>query len=302
MSAGRELHVTPSNDLRAGTSPANAGGSTPALRNVGTDWKYIAVFYGIACGIAWIISIPLVLGEDGLKLWHIAPPAALIICPATLGPLVACYVTHRLQTGGWRAVRLLPRQRLNFVWLVLGPVLVLFCLFVVYPALISKGGLSAWRWHFSVLSGILVPMFNYNLLGGPLFEEFGWRGFLQPRLQRVLPPWIAAIVVGLMWAGWHLPFLFSHTWTSASTPVFFSILTGLSVLMAFGFNASGQSVIVAILMHSAFNASSRFLDPYLRGVATRERPSPESLIAISFLIVGAVLVLLTRGCLRATRT
>jgi membrane protease YdiL (CAAX protease family) len=32
-----------------------------------------------------------------------------------------------------------------------------------------------------------LPMFNYNLLGGPLFEEFGWRGFLQAHLQKIMP-------------------------------------------------------------------------------------------------------------------
>lgn len=32
-------------------------------------------------------------------------------------------------------------------------------------------------------------MFNYNLLGGPLFEEPGWRGFLQPRLEEIMHPW-----------------------------------------------------------------------------------------------------------------
>ncbi len=42
------------------------------------------------------------------------------------------------------------------------------------------------------------------LIAGP-GEEFGWRGFALPRLERGLTPLRAALVVGLMWWAWHLP-------------------------------------------------------------------------------------------------
>jgi hypothetical protein len=144
---------------------------------------------------------------------------------------------HRVQTGDWRAVRLLPRSRLQMIWLIAGPLLVLFCFFLLFPVFISKGDPRAWHWRLGALVGLLVPMFNYNLFGGPLFEEFGWRGFLQSQLQQVLPPWIAAICVGTMWAAWHLP-LFLVGWSSASPLVFTFIVVGLSVLIVFAFNAS----------------------------------------------------------------
>ena len=132
----------------------------------------------------------------------------------------------------------------------------------------------------------------------PLFEEFGWRGFLQPYLQEVLPPGIAAICVGIMWAAWHLP-LFLVRWSSASPMLFALIEVGLSVIMATAFNASGRAVVVAILMHSAFNASSRFIPAFLGNVPTREHPSPELLIGLSFLLVAAATLIFTRGRLSA---
>jgi membrane protease YdiL (CAAX protease family) len=180
--------------------------------------------------------------------------------------------------------------------------LILLCFFVVFPALISKGPPSAWRWHLSVLGGILVPMFNYNLLGGPLFEEFGWRGFLQSRLQDVLPPWIAAICVGVMWAAWHLPLFLVQGWSSASPVTYPVILIGLSMVMAFGFNASEEAIGAAILMHSAFNSSPRFVGAYLNGGSMREHPTAVWLIAASFLLAGIMLVIITRGRLAASQT
>lgn len=100
-------------------------------------------------------------------------------------------------------------------------------------------------------------MFNYNLLSGPVSEQFGWRGFLQPRSQEILPPWAAAVCVGIMWAGWHLPLFFVQGWISISRTSYLLMLIGLSVIMAFAFNASGKlflagaflvpaSIIVAI--------------------------------------------------------
>jgi membrane protease YdiL (CAAX protease family) len=203
-----------------------------------------------------------------------------------------------VQTGNWRAVRLLPQNRPQMIWLLLGPLLVLFCFFVLFPAFLSKGDPRAWHWHLAALAGIWVPMFNYNLFGGPLFEEFGWRGFLQARLQQALPPWIAAICAGMMWAAWHFP-LFLVGWSSASPLVFTFIEVGLSVIMAFAFNASGRAVVVAILMHAAFNASPRFLPAFLGSTPTREHPSPEVLIGFSFLLLAVAAVVFTGGRLFA---
>ncbi len=137
-------------------------------------------------------------------------------------------------------------------------------------------------------------MFNFNLFGGPLFEEFGWRGFLQARLQREIAPWLAALCVGLMWAAWHLP-LFLVSWSSASPLSYTFILVCLSVVVAYAFNSSGGSVIVAILMHSAFNSSSQFIGPYLGATPTRDYPSGEVLIGLSFLLVAVMALVITRG-------
>lgn len=263
-------------------------------------WKAVALYYAIACGFTWIVWIPLVLGPDGLKVIKTAVSLPIFACIGTLGPFLGCFISHRVQTGNWRAVRLFPRSRLQMIWLLLGPLLVLFCFFFVYPALLSKGGPEAWHWHGGVLVGIWVPMFNYNLFGGPLFEEFGWRGFLQARLQEIMPPWIAATCVAIMWAAWHLP-LFVVAWSSASPFTFLFILLGLAAIMALAFNASGKAVVVAILMHSAFNASSRFIPGFMAKVPVRKYPSEVLLLGFAFLLVAVAAIILTRGRLCAPR-
>lgn len=39
-------------------------------------------------------------------------------------------------------------------------------------------------------------------------EEFGWRGYLVPRLAGTgINRWKLHLIVGAVWAGWHLPYL-----------------------------------------------------------------------------------------------
>ena len=263
-----------------------------------STWRLAVLYYAIACGWAWLAWSPVVLGSDGLKVVHISAPLPFFSCIATLGPLLGCFIAHRLKTGNWRAVRFLPARPEGWLWLVLGPILVLMAFFLVFPVFVSKGSPKHWHWHPAVLIGLWLPMLNYNLFGGPLFEEFGWRGFLQVHLQGIMPPWVAGVCVGVMWALWHAPLLLV-SWSSSSPSTYILIVVGLSILMAYAFNSSGRAVVVAILMHSAFNASSRFINPFLDGTLTRECPSPEVFIAFAFLTLGVLAVLFTRGQLDA---
>jgi uncharacterized protein len=259
----------------------------------------IALYYAIAIGWAWTVWAPLVLGSDGLKVLSIRPSLPILTCIATLGPSLGCLATYRIETGHWAAIHLLPATKGQWMWVLLGPLLIFLCSFLIFPTFISSGSPASWRWHPSVLTGLWFPMFNYNLLGGPLFEEPGWRGFLQPRLEEILQPWLAAICVGIMWAAWHIP-LFFVTWSSASPASFLLIEIGVSILMAFAVRSAGKAILVAILMHAAFNASSQFLDPFLGQTATRSRPSAEMTLAFAYLFVAGSIVLFTRGSLLST--
>ncbi len=97
---------------------------------------------------------------------------------------------------------------------------------------------------------------------------------------------------------WHLP-LFLVGFGGASVAYFTLILIGVSLIVAFAFNASGEAVLVAILMHSAFNASNRFVPGFLADAPLVEWPSEVGLVAISFLTLALVATTLSRGRLCA---
>lgn len=49
--------------------------------------------------------------------------------------------------------------------------------------------------------------FPIMIIGGGL-EEIGWRGYLQPTLQKKWSSFISTLIVGGIWAIWHLPLWF----------------------------------------------------------------------------------------------
>jgi membrane protease YdiL (CAAX protease family) len=85
---------------------------------------------------------------------------------------------------------------------------------------------------------------------GPI-EEFGWRGFALPLIQRKFAPIWAGLMVGIIWGVWHFPaFLLSGTPQSAwSFTPFFIGSVAASVIMTPLFNASHGSILLPALFH-----------------------------------------------------
>jgi membrane protease YdiL (CAAX protease family) len=98
---------------------------------------------------------------------------------------------------------------------------------------------------------MLFPALLQSLLLGPLGEEFGWRGLMLPLLQRRFSPFWASLILGTIWAIWHVPaFLMSGTPQSAwSFGPFFIGLIAIAVILTPLFNVSRGSLLIAILYH-----------------------------------------------------
>jgi membrane protease YdiL (CAAX protease family) len=107
-----------------------------------------------------------------------------------------------------------------------------------------------------------LAVLGFVLLAGPLAEEFGWRGYAQPRLRRTLAPMPAAVLLGLVWGLWHLP-LFLLTGTSQADV---GLVSGQAVLFLVTCVALSGTILVAserlrggvaaaVVVHAAFNGA-----------------------------------------------
>ncbi len=86
-------------------------------------------------------------------------------------------------------------------------------------------------------------------------EEVGWRGYALPRLAARFGLARASLVLGLLWACWHLPLFFVPGLGNygQSFPLFVAGGIALSVAMAWLYANTAGSVLLAMLMHSAVN-------------------------------------------------
>jgi membrane protease YdiL (CAAX protease family) len=98
---------------------------------------------------------------------------------------------------------------------------------------------------------VIAMVFSTPVQAG---EEIGWRGYALPRLaDRVGLGW-ASVILGVVWAAWHLPLFFipeAETF-GQSFVVYLMVVTALSVAMAWLFWRTG-SLLLTMLMHAAIN-------------------------------------------------
>ncbi|RME48757.1 MAG: CPBP family intramembrane metalloprotease [Caldilineae bacterium] len=87
------------------------------------------------------------------------------------------------------------------------------------------------------------------------WEEVGWRGFALPRLQARYNAFFASLVVGGMWAVWHLPLFFWPDNPMSETPFWrFALGTLASAcLYTWLYNSANGSLFIVALHHVAWN-------------------------------------------------
>jgi uncharacterized protein len=86
-------------------------------------------------------------------------------------------------------------------------------------------------------------------------EEIGWRGYALPRLAARMGYARASILLGVIWAGWHLPLFFvpGIDMQGQSFPVWALSVTALSVAITWLYAHTKGSLLLVMLMHSAVN-------------------------------------------------
>lgn len=86
-------------------------------------------------------------------------------------------------------------------------------------------------------------------------EEVGWRGYALPRLAQYFGLGGASLVLGVVWAAWHVPLfvLPDSGSTGQSFPAYLLQVTAMSVVFAFLYWKTDGSLLLVMLMHASVN-------------------------------------------------
>jgi uncharacterized protein len=185
-------------------------------------------------------------------------PADALYLAGAFGPSLAAVIVTLMFTGvagvrQWLAQCL--QWRVGWRWYALAfvaPPLILLAALGVHLAL--GGTVPASPYAGRILIAV-AQFLVIAVIGGPLGEEFGWRGYALPALTARVGWRVAGALIGLTWAVWHLPLLFMADTAQADLPIglFLISTVGLSVVMARLGVHTRFSVLPALLLHSVIN-------------------------------------------------
>jgi len=220
---------------------------------------------------AWLDRAPL-LGFFALTFawswacWALSPTirpqqpwlATLLMFAGSFGPSLAALVVvaSTRPLGGLRAwLSRCLEWRIGWGWCAFALLLPLIVMLLAAGLHIALGGDIATSPASGHLLMTVVNLPLVLLLGGPLGEEFGWRGYALPVLQDRLGWRTGSLVLGLVWGVWHLPLFFIDGTAQARIPLALFMLSAvaMSVVFVWLINYTAGSLVAALLFHTAIN-------------------------------------------------
>ncbi|WP_405985364.1 CPBP family intramembrane glutamic endopeptidase [Streptomyces sp. NBC_00872] len=279
---------------KSGTGPTGSG---EELRQAGAGdisgrQSGLALFFAVTFATTWTFwLIAIALGGSPTS-----SPTAVPYLLGGFGPVFGAIAvrvrrTRRGEPVPARTVKF--RQGARLLWAL--PLLALASATVVAGALLADflGGagvsLTEGRELISTVGGI-VPFFVSMLIAGPLSEEPGWRGTAYPRLRASMNRLQAGLLLGAVWAVWHLPLFFIEGTVQAEFGLFgwSGLMFSLSVLpvaLLAGYAYERAGVAASIAVHLGFNATM--------AVLTVESPVTQAFI-LAVQVVLAIILLATQ--------
>jgi uncharacterized protein len=280
--------------------------ANPPVKSASPDKGLLArhplvFFFLMAFAFSWIAWSPWVLSEEGAGLLPFSSP---LLAPVALplgiflGPTLAAFIMTGITEGRAGTRRLLRRivlWRVGLRWYLFAFIGV--PLIMTLGTIIVPGGLASLQLLGpGYVLTYLVTFVFVAVLGGPLFEEIGWRGFALPRMQPLHGPLVGSIILGLLWALWHLPEFMVPTWAASSggsgllAIVKFCIFAiAATIILTWVFNNTKGSVLMAILVHASIDA------PFLPFSVLLGPSEAMNAMLLGFGALALVIVALTRG-------
>ena len=231
--------------------------ATTAIPSRTTTRAFPVRYFVIAFAFTWLFWGLAALGARG-----VIPTLPGLTVIGTLGPMVAA-IAITAQEGGRAGLRSLlnrvVRWRVAPIWYgvaIVGPLLLQLGAIALEVAL---GGQPPSLVALIGALPIVLLISVYMLIFVALGEEVGWRGYALPALQARYGALISSLILGVMWALWHLPVFFNPDTFYSALPfvLFLAFIVPFAILITWVFNSTRGSVLMAMIVHAVMNASEQ---------------------------------------------
>ena len=293
------------------------------------DLKRILIYIVITFALTWayclLIVYPIANGEalSGVP----AASTQLVVAAAMFFPAIGVLLTRLFTKEGLKAAWLKPNLRTNLKYYLLawfGPGILTFAgmgiYFLLFPdqldlsfgyftATLEAAGAPMETLPMSVGMLMLVqalqafflaPIMNFVTCFG---EEWGWRGYLLPKMKNLLPTVPMLLLTGTVWGLWHAPLtIIGHNYglgywgfpfTGIAMMCVFCIVLGVFLSYV---TLKTKSCIPAVLAHGAVNGIAAIGIYFTKdGGNPFVGPAPTGIIGlIPFLMVAVIMAIRLR--------
>lgn len=290
------------------------------------DLKRILIYIVITFALTWayclLIVYPIANGEalSGVP----AAATQLVVAAAMFFPAIGVLLTRLFTKEGLKAAWLKPNLRKNLKYYLLawfGPGILTFAgmgiYFLLFPdqldlsfgyftATLEAAGAPVETLPMSVGMLMLVqalqafflaPIMNFVTCFG---EEWGWRGYLLPKMKNLLPTVPMLLLTGTIWGLWHAPLtIIGHNYglgywgfpfTGIAMMCVFCIVLGVFLSYV---TLKTKSCIPAVLGHGAVNGIAAIGIYFTKdGGNPFVGPAPTGIIGlIPFLMVAVIMAI-----------
>jgi len=238
-------------------------------------------FFLLTFGITWglgALTIPFL--EQIKRIFGEVGPGNILWNIAVYSPAISAFIVIGVNRGskGIRAyLRRFLHWKVKFHWyliVLLGIPAIYVCTTIMthlFTGASIKYPFSPW--YMAIPAGISMIIINPGAV-----EEIGWRGFALPLLQSKFNALVASLILGLVWATWHLPAFLLSPYEGVSLPIWFISVFGISVILTFIYNSTNGSIPMVFLSHWLIN------DPFQLRVYSHD----QLIVTITFLLIAAI--------------
>jgi len=252
-------------------------------------------FFVLTYELAWILWLPLVVLRDTIP----ATQGLVLVLLGSNVPSALAIALTAMVFGRGSLRKLLGRLliwRVDPRWylVVLAPAALAGGM-VAFNALLDGPAISV---GVPLLAAVITLAFSI-FPGSALGEEIGWRGYALPRLQAGRSALSASLILGVVWAFYHLPLFFTgQAFRSPSILVPFVIsVIALSVILTWVYNSTGGSLLLVVLIHATANLPlTLLLEPL------GSRAMLPFLLYVGLMVVAAIVVVIVAGPAHLSRT
>jgi uncharacterized protein len=247
--------------------------------------RSLAVYLALSFSLAWAAQVGVMLllrpgGPDRapVELGMVLPIVALMWPPAVAAFVARQFVEGRNFTDAglrWPAWRYIVIAWFLPTGLMLATVAISLPLYPLDSdfSLLQRANPNISPWLVLLSQGALaltmaVPINSIFAFG----EEFGWRGYLLPRLQQLLGYWPGLLGQGAIWGFWHAPLIL---FTGYNYPrhhllgvVLFILFGALAGTIVGWLRLASDSVVPPTIIHAANNAIGGLPGTLLRNLDT----------------------------------